>query len=368
MLEMRFSGFLNVFVIALCLWKSSTCKDALPAKRFKVNLDADPLERWEPVLKNFDVSLLRDVMDTLLKEYVKNEELIALAEVIAKDLERYFPHPYGDEIRGISNFYNMKLGDLVLENLAYDLSAWNSNRFKGRACTSIVTVDENGGLIHARNLDYVLGDELRKITAEIEFHKSGETVFIGTTYVGYVGLLTAAKPNKFSLSGDQRNTGFLWENILAALEKSWPTMLMAREVVTKADNYESAIDMLQNAKTIAPIYFIVGGLKPQEGAIVVRDRWGAVNVTRMIDTSHKWFVVETNYDPWKTPPSTDHRRDAAVKSMSEFGQDKMNPDNLYKVMSTPPVFNSETTYTTVMSAANVSLYHTMIRWDHPTEN
>ncbi|XP_077967096.1 N-acylethanolamine-hydrolyzing acid amidase-like [Styela clava] len=127
------------------------------------------------------------------------------------------------------------------------------------------------------------------------------------------------------------------------------------------------IEMLQKAKAIAQMYFIVGGVKPHEGAIVVRDRWGAINVTRMDDT-YKWFVVETNYDPWNPPPSSDDRRDPAIRLMEEIGQNQMNPENLYKVLSTSPILNPTTTYTTVVSAKNTSLYHTMVRWDHPNEN
>nr|XP_039268017.1 N-acylethanolamine-hydrolyzing acid amidase-like [Styela clava] len=357
-----FLGLILVFIVFS--FNVVESKNAMPAKRYKVNLDDDPMTRWVPLLENFDRSLLLDAIDSLLKQYVKNDELIALAEIIAHDLDKYISQPYADEMRGISKFYKAELGKVVLGNLAYDASAWNT---VGKACTSIVTIDKTGGIIHGRNLDYGAGDELRTITTEVEFHRSGKTLFIGTTYVGYVGLLTAEKVNAFTISGDERDTGYLWENILSALTKGWPTMLMAREVITNAENFESAIEMLQKAKTIAPMYFIVGGVKPHEGAIIVRDRWGAINVTRMDDT-YKWFVVETNYDPWNPPPSSDDRRDPAIKLMEEIGQNQMNPENLYKVLSTSPILNPTTTYTTVMSAKNTSLYHTMVRWDHPNEN
>ena len=57
--------------------------------------------------------------------------------------------------------------------------------------------------------------------------------------------------------------------------------------MTHATNYDSAVKMLVDADTISPMYFIVGGMKPREGVVIVRDRWGAVNMTKMDDTTHK---------------------------------------------------------------------------------
>lgn len=47
----------------------------------------------------------------------------------------------------------------------------------------------------------------------------------------------------------------------------------------EATNFDSAVSMIRSN----PIYFIVGGTKPHEGVIIVRDLWGSVNVTRMTD-------------------------------------------------------------------------------------
>lgn len=51
----------------------------------------------------------------------------------------------------------------------------------------------------------------------------------------------------------------------------------------KANTYEEALGMLQQMKIISPAYFIVGGLKPYEGAVVIGDREGAI-VERMNNT------------------------------------------------------------------------------------
>lgn len=50
-----------------------------------------------------------------------------------------------------------------------------------------------------------------------------------------------------------------------------------------AIDYEDALQRLIHEETISPIYAIVSGVKPLEGAIVVDDRWGSSDVIRMKD-------------------------------------------------------------------------------------
>ncbi len=47
--------------------------------------------------------------------------------------------------------------------------------------------------------------------------------------------------------------------------------------------------------------------------------------------------------------------------MNEMGQNNLTAVGLYNVLSTPPVLNDGTLYTTIMSASNASLYYSMVR-------
>ncbi|XP_076819004.1 N-acylethanolamine-hydrolyzing acid amidase-like [Clavelina lepadiformis] len=337
-------------------------KDATAAKTYVVNLDLPPMERWNNVLKHFNPKDIIAAVHSLLDEYLPGKLVIPILEKIAADLDRYIPQPFADELRGISKNFNVNLGDVVLGNLVYDISAFNNGQFK--ACASIVASDKTGRLIHGRNLDYDIGDRLKPLTIQVDYQKNGKTLFMATTYAGYIGVITGQKNLAFSVSGDQRNSGHLWENLLSALEDSWPTFMLQRMVLEGARDYQAAVSLLSNTPTIAPVYFIVGGIRPGEGAIVVKDQRNLRNVTLMND---KWYVLETNYDPWKAPPKSDDRRDAGIAAMNKVGRENMNPAELYKVLSVPLVFNSDTTYTTIMCAADPEVYHTMIRYDAPSE-
>lgn len=64
------------------------------------------------------------------RDYLKSNILFDLLEVVGKDVEKYFPQPYADEMLGIAEYYNMSVGEIVIANLAYDVTAWNTDRFK----------------------------------------------------------------------------------------------------------------------------------------------------------------------------------------------------------------------------------------------
>ncbi|CAK8671534.1 N-acylethanolamine-hydrolyzing acid amidase-like [Clavelina lepadiformis] len=336
-------------------------KDATAANTYIVNLDLPPMERWNNVLEHFDPTDITAVVHALMDKFFPSKLLIPILEKIGADLDHYISQPFADELRGISKNFGINLGDIVLGNLVYDISAFHSGLSK--ACTSIVTSDKMGRLIHGRNLDYVIGKHLKPLTIQVDYQKNGKTLFMATTYVGYIGVITGSRNGAFSVSGDQRNTGQLWENLLSALEGSWPTFMLQRMVLERAKDYGEAVTLLSNTPTIAPVYFIVGGIRPGEGAIIVKDQRNLRNVTLM---DHRWYILETNYDPWNTPPKSDDRRDAGIAAMNKVGRENMNSAELYKVLSVPPVFNANTTYTTIMSAADPDVYHTMIRYDAPS--
>ncbi len=61
-----------------------------------------------------------------------------------------------------------------------------------------------------------------------------------------------------------------------------------------------------------------------------------------------------------TVPNDDNRRGPAEAMMDAMGAANVNTVSLFKVESTPPVLNGQTTYTTVMSAG-LGLFHTTVR-------
>ena len=101
------------------------------------------------------------------------------------------------------------------------------------------------------------------------------------SFAGQVGLLTAQKPKSVTITLDERDKGYLWENIFQAIfnHKAVPITFLIRDVVSTAEmDFAHAVKMLSQVPLMADGYLIVGGMNVGEGAVVTRNRIGAVDV------------------------------------------------------------------------------------------
>nr|XP_020844244.1 N-acylethanolamine-hydrolyzing acid amidase-like isoform X2 [Phascolarctos cinereus] len=270
-------------------------------QRVTVNLDDAPEQRWLPALQRFD-------LDTLKKD----------------------------------------VKDAVKEQIP-----------------SMVAQDANGHIYHVRNLDYEPGEGLRNFTVDVQFTKNGQIAYTGTTFVGYVGIWTGQSPHKFTISGNQRDKGLWWENAVAALVKRHlPISWVFRNTLEEAQSFHDAVQRLSETPLITNVYCIIGGVSDREGLVISRNRVGPVDIWPL-NPETEWFLVQTNCDHWIPCPPRDHRRTPAIKAMNETGQANINLDKLYEILTTCPILNQKTVYTTVMSAADPDKYATRIR--NPTE-
>ncbi|KAJ7401431.1 Serine/threonine-protein phosphatase with EF-hands 2 [Pitangus sulphuratus] len=240
--------------------------------RCNVSLDSPAEQRWLPVLRHFDPAFLRAAVARVIDQSVP-KWVHQVIRPIAAELEQFMPQPFAGEIAGMCRALGISLGDGILLNFAYESTAF---------CTSIVAQDDKGNIYHGRNLDYDFVDLLSKITVDVQFIKSGQVAYQGTTFLGYVGLWTGQSPHKFTISGDER------------------------------------------------VYYIVGGVSPKEGMVITRNRKGPADLWPLDPLGGAWFRVETNYDHWTTPPPFDDRRTAAIKALNATGQQNINFDTLFK--------------------------------------
>ena len=341
-------------------------RDAKPSK-YIIDLDLPPEERWAKVASDH----ADDFRKLLLQiEGMLPKELVLAVSDLAGNLDKYFPYPYADELRGIVKYGgNVTLGQTILGNLLYDLTAFRKIDHNRRgACTSIVASDKNGNIIHGRNLDYALSNTLRDMTIEVQFkNKRNPNIFTGTTFAGFVGVLTGARPGGISISLDERDVGEWWENVISALKQGSHGIvsLLIRDVLQNDEdmNFATAVEQLSSTPLITPCYLIVGGQLYTEGVVITRDRTAALDKWYIHPDKHQWYVLETNYDHWNSPPSDDNRRDPGIKAMDAVGRDYISYDTLFQVLSTDPVLNNGTTYTTIMSPSRESwFFNTTIRY------
>lgn len=264
-------------------------------------------------------------------------ELIAAAEDIAELLIPEFGD-YGQEIASNAPKMGIPVGAAVLLNIFYEIEA---------GCTSIVSQDKQGNIIHGRNLDFSLAPVLRNLVINVQFQSQGKTIYYGVTYAGYVGLLTGLRPGAFSITINQRNEGNRFLNFLEALFIPGTRVLpfLIRDTLQDQSNFSAATQVLSTTSLAAPCYITVAGVQLWEGMVITRNRYNTADIWSLKDAG--WYLAQTNDDHWK--PDSDGRSTAAKNHLNQIGQANINFDSLFTVLSTPPVLAPSTTYTTLMS-------------------
>ena len=347
----------------LCAYLTEVCHatSGIPAPRYVLDLDAAPQDRWTHIVADYS-SVLKMFLQEVKK--IMSPEVVLLASFIGDNIDKYMPPPYNLEMVGVSINSGIHLGDVVLVNIIYEATAFNKSKLGQKACTSIVAEAPNGTVYHARNLDYSLLPLLQNLTVTVDFQSGGRTVYTGTTFVGYVGLLTGQRPHAYTITLDERDQGDWWMNLLEAFAAGTSAIAAFHIRDTLADtslSFNDAIEKLAYEPLVAPCYLIVGGVE-SEGVVITRNRIAALDIWRFDVSEGRWFLVETNYDHWTTPPPSDDRRDPAIKAMNELGRGNVSATSMFRVLSTPPILNDKTLYTVTMSASIPELYNAWIRF------
>jgi len=282
-------------------------------------------------------------------------KLLPLAEKVAADLDFAFGPTVAAELRGIAESADFELGQIVLLNVLYELTAF---------CTSILAVEPDGTLLHARNLDYGLPHDLQEVTVQVSFVRSGKPVFTATTFAGFAGVLTGMSP-VFSVTVDEWNTGAAWENAFSGLlEGGKAVTFVIRELLEDPNmTYAQAAHTLATQHLIAPSFLTVGGIGANETAIITRNRMNAENITTLetvAHTDHPFAIVITNYPTNQPDPPSDPRRTFALHHLEAITGPDLDPSSLLSVISTPPVLNKGTVYS-ILACVQTQQYLTYLR-------
>lgn len=381
-------------------------------KRFTVDLDADPYDRWTEVGEHFapNASIIVDYLSSFLPDAL----VPPLLKIFSKIGDSYSGFgEYNQEMHGLADALGIDYGYVVMGNLAYQLerigvtcSNWNNTGPTGQCpdealdlvtaptddkeviwleskhlretmakfpmggplgqCSSVVAADSNGQIFHARNLDWNLDHDLRELIIDVDFVRgsvSDQPIYTGTTIASFVGVLNGIRyatdvPGEtgWSYSMDARcQGGRLLVNLFEALSTGAATPTQhARRSLETTSNYTDGVRAMATGKLIDDAYFIIGGNQMPEGAVVSRARSGAVDVWQLdeSDSAEGWWRLETNYDHWQTPPAADDRRTEGNEHMAALGQSGVSVDGLFGVITEWPTFNTHTDFSGIFSPAD----------------
>lgn len=343
---------------------------------YDVDLDADPKERWTAIVKPRadKIQDMANVIEDTLRKVLGNTTVDnILSKIDTKTPEWYAKFPkkeYGEELDGIAEATGIEPAVIWIYNFAYTLFG---------ACTSIVSQTGPGGEIyHGRNLDFglwpaftlkdgniwKLAHALRPLIVNVRFLKGGKELYKSTAFAGFIGVLTASKQGAFSLTVDTRYDAHVDAGLIKWLAKSNDTdaelSLLTRAVFEDEDTYADAHKRIVDTKIIGPSYIILSGINEGEGAVITKGAAGLFKPDGMtiddwqlndaIKDGAEYYLVQTNYDHWKSPPKFDNRRDPAKLCMGTIGAQGANFTGLYNVLNAKPNLNDLTTYTTLMHA------------------
>jgi len=328
---------------------------------YNINLDSPPSTRWSQVCSNptymAAAQFLYGVVVSLLPDGG-----VYLNDIGSFLNDYYYPSDYGQEIQGCAKGLGIPYGWLALFNIGYEVSD---------ACTSIVAQTTEGKIYHARNMDFWAGmgftDTLKNITFISNFQRGGKTLFMATSFAGYVGVLSGMKPNAFSVTIDTRfypqGLGDMFYEIIAAIMESNASLVsfLSRKVFENENNWPSAVSQLSNNELIADVYYIVAGVSAGQGAVISRNRMNATDVWILNAPAGRWYEVETNYDHWVQPPWFDDRVVPANRGMDALGQKDLSLTGMLGVLTIKPVLNIQTTYTILASPAD-GTFKCYTRW------
>lgn len=314
------------------------------------------------------VKVLVNSLKNVVNAFVPSGKIMQIVDEKLPSMLGNFPGPFEEEMKGIADVTGIPLGEIISFNIFYEFFTM---------CTSIITEDKKGHLLHGRNMDFgiflgwnvnnntwTVTEDLKPLTVNLEFQRNNKTVFKASSFAGYVGMLTGFKPGLFSLTLNERfsiNGGYLGvlEWILGKKDAMWIGFI-TRSVLENSTSYEEAKNILTKTKILAPAYFILGGNKSGEGCVITRERKGTLDVYELAAKQGRWYVVETNYDRWKNPLFLDDRRTPTKMCLNRTTQENISFATLYDVLSTKPVLNKLTVFTTLMDVTR-GRYETYLR-------
>jgi acid ceramidase len=210
-------------------------------------------------------------------------------------------------------------------------------------------------------MQWEMTDALRPLLSTILFQRGGQTVYTSVHYLGYVGFLTAVKPNAFTITVDTRFDSnydrYLIEWLNDLTDTAHFLSFLTRDTMDQEVDFASAAERLSNTVMVGPSYVILGGVNTGEGLVVTNapntttafDAW-PMSKGYPLNSTNPWYLLQTNYDHWTQPPIFDNRRTPALLCMDEVGQDAISYETMYNVLHAHPSRNRLTTYTSLMSA------------------
>ena len=135
---------------------------------------------------------------------------------------------------------------------------------------------------------------------------------------GSVFSLTGVKHGAFGISVNARGARNYSDTLISVLkDNAIPTLWLVRKVFIEETTYAAATARLRNTHISCAIYYIVSGIKDNEGMVIERETDSTKAYYELSD--YNWFLIQTNYDRDQPDPLHDPRRIPTEKKLAARG-------------------------------------------------
>jgi hypothetical protein len=250
-------------------------------------------------------------------------------------------NPYAHELAAVAA--HIGLPGALLLNLSYE---W--------ACTSGVAADPQGpGSRMLRTLDWPM-DEIGRHAIVVR-QDGGAGAYYTVSWPGYVGVLTAMAPGRFSIAINQppmrRFSGACWLDWVVNRTGVWrglglPPSHLARAICDTATSYAEARRLLIETPLCIPAFFTLAGANGDEGCVIERSEARAAVHPQPAAIANHWLGLAI--------PGHDRGTDSHGRR-ERMGKLLHRPDVESFDWVRPPILNATTRLAAVANAATGSL-------------
>lgn len=335
-----------------------------------VDLDGPPEQRWlgalDHVMQNWEWEYSFGALFKHINDTVVNSLPAHVFSDVGDALRTFWPTQYRELqglVHGFAQYGHPEITYEYLAVWAYYHSLGHANfgggsgfsRNPQRECTGVLVSSAGGVVTHGRNMDNE-PEQLRNLTIHFKLRIGGHVVAEAMDwYWSGAGFMTVFVPGVVSMEENWRKLyhdydGSIILNAITrgAMSQNW----FFREALftLQLRKFEDLVNFTATVKTAGPLYAIIAGAGPHQGAVITRDPVATYPMLLLSNQtgSDGWFLVETNYDHWLPDSNDDDRRTVAENALRQLGQAGATIEGVLGVMTTAPVLNADTVFTAVM--------------------
>jgi len=289
-------------------------------------------------LASFDVERTRAMLDEATRFY--GGLPLRLGDCLTKTWLKRLQSPYKGEIDALSMLLGQP-GTMVM-NLSYE---WG--------CTSGVGPDPVAkGNRLLRTLDWPLTGLGHQVV--VARHDKPCGAYFNVTWPGYIGVLTAMAPERFSAAINQppawaftrsRRADWVMSRLSMLTRDGWPPSHLLRAVFETCRTFSAAREMLMTSPLCSPAFFILSGTHPDESCVIERLPTRAAIHDEPFSIANHWLDIAARGR--ETCPES-HTRRAHMQAIRDQTVDDFS-------WVAPPILNPETRLAVIASAARETL-------------